>query len=705
MKIAQKNINSDKFSQLLQLTNRLVGCNNRHNKYKIIFFGVFCHLLQLTNRAVAYNNRQNKNRKTFFVYFFISYFLINSNLAFSIQQDTTRFRTLLLEVSSSKISSDISLKYNPNSIIEYKDIVKFNAIQVNEAIQFAPGVYIKDYGGLAGMKTISMRNTSSAQNVVMINGMKLSSTQNSISDLSNIPISLFSAIEVVRGGNSAVFGGGSIGGAINFIAGNQSKSSEIMFNYGSFDEYQLRLKSGFEFNDTKFLSNIEFTNSEGNYPFKSVQFGKEQTFSRTNGHYQNISLANSIDSKLGKWDYFGMLFLRSGSKGLPGAVIQGKIQNDSASLSDKEIWWFNNFNRKLTSFAEFKISLMGKLNYSMYEDPQTFRNIELLKRNTFLNREVQLQSKIVVQDTANYLDLNLDAYFSNLKGDMLNQKMNGYAERYGIALSSKYEKIYIKSKMIDASGLISFRTDFISELSPAFSSMLASIFELKFLKTNASIQVSNNFRPPNFNEMYYLNYGNENLRPEKSVNINFGLKKIFFNLINTEINAFFLNTTDQIIAVAMPGAWSAQNVQKVITQGIELGLNLHTENNLIDFSFNYTLQEAIDKSPDSYTFNKEIIYSPKELINSSLFINFSEFSIGSSVLYSSFRYALPANDLWSVLPDYLILNSNLTIKLKFAETKINLRADVLNILDEQYSVIINYPMPGRSFRFSINLNL
>ena len=646
-----------------------------------------------------------ENSSINFVCLFILTLILSSYNSFSKQNDTLRYKTLLVEVSNKRIISDISLKYYPNSILSNQDIIKHNALQLNEVLQFTPGMYIKDYGGLSGMKTISIRNTSSAQNAVLINGMKLSSTQNGMSDLSNIPVSLFSAIEVVRGGNSALFGAGSIGGAVNFISTNQENSTQLMLNYGSFNEYQFRLKTGFSFDEIKFSSYVEYTDSKGNYPFQTNQFGEISTKNRTNGSISNFSIANSINTKLGNWDYFSMLFLRNGKRGLPGPVIQGKIQNDSASLEDNEIWWFNNFNRNISSFAELKFSLMGKLNYSVYEDPQTFRNIDLLKRNTFLNNEVQFQSKFIVRDTANYLDLNLDTYFSSLKGDMLNQKLNGYAERYGIAIYTKYEKEYLKSKMLNASGMISFRTDFISNLKPAYSSAIGSNFELKSINTFANIQISNNFRPPNFNEMYYLNYGNENLKPEQSTSINLGLKRIFFNLISTEINAFFINTREQIVAVAMPGAWSAQNVQKVQTQGFEFGLNFHTDNNLLDFSFNYTLQEAKDKSENSYFYDKEIIYSPKELINSSLFINFSEFSLGASLLYSSFRYSLPSNDLSSVLPHYFLLNSNLTIKLKFEDLNINLRADVLNLLDEQYSIIINYPMPGRSYRFSLNFML
>ncbi len=627
--------------------------------------------------------------------------LFSINL-YSQQKDTITYKVIPLEINSSRILSDVSLKYYPNSIITQKQIQSLGSIQIPDALQYNAGMYIKNYGGLGGMKTISIRNTSSSQNVVLINGLRLSSSQNSIVDLSNIPISLFSEIEVLRGGNSALYGGGAIGGAINLITENSDINPELHLTFGSFGEFQTLIKSGFLIDNTAIISNLEYTTSKGNYPFSSDQYGEEKQFSRTNGNYMNLSLANSINTNIGRWNFYNLLLLRTSERGLPGAVIQGQIQNDSANLADSEIWWFSNLNRKLNHFSEIKLSLFGKLNQSIYKDPQTFRNIDLLKENVFFNRELQFQSKYIIYDSTNYLDFQFEMFYANLSGDMLNQKLNSFVERYGLAIGTKLETNILKSKITDATGLLSFRTDIISYLQPAYSSSAATLLDFKKTGFTGIFQLSANFRPPNFNEMYYLNYGNENLKPENSLNLNLGIKKELFKLINLEFNTFYIDTKDQIVAVAMPGAWSAQNIEKVITQGIEFGLGFITANNLININLNYTLQEAVDRSKDSYSFDKQIIYSPNELINGIFSINFSEFTISSSFVYSSFRYSLPDNTVNSVLPEYLILNFSANINLRFEDIKLILRADISNILDKEYSIIINYPMPGRSFRFSIN---
>ncbi len=628
--------------------------------------------------------------------------LLFSSFLFSQQKDTVTYKIRALEISSNRILSDVSLNYYPNSLITKKQIQSLGSIQIPDALQYSAGIYIKNYGGLGGMKTVSIRNTSSAQNVVLINGMKLSSTQNSIVDLSNIPLSLFSEIEVIRGGNSALFGGGSIGGAINLITENSNINPEFHFSYGTFNEFQTLIKSGFLLDNTVIVSNLEYTISKGNYPFASEQFGEKKEFSRTNGKYMNLSLANSVNTTIGNWNSYNLLLLRTSERGLPGAVVQGKIQNDSANLADNEIWWFSNLNKSINSFSEIKFSLFGKFNQSIYIDPETFRNIKLLQQNVFFNRELQFQSKYIIKDSSNYLDFQFEMFYANLSGDMLNQKLNSFVERYGLAIGTKFETNILKSKTTDATGMLSFRTDFISSLKPAISSSVGSLLDFKNTGIIGLIQLSANFRPPNFNEMYYLNYGNENLKPENSLNLNLSIKKSLFEMLHLEFNTFIIDTKDQIVAVAMPGSWSAQNVQKVVTQGVEFGLRFNTLNNLLKMDLNYTLQEAIDKSPASYTNNKQIIYSPNELLNGVFSLNFTDISISSTFIYSSFRYSLPDNSLTSVLPEYLIMNLSADYNFNFEDIKFIIRADVSNIMDRDYSIIINYPMPGRAFRFSIN---
>ena len=101
------------------------------------------------NSIIFLNKIENSSIN--FVCLFILTLILSSYNSFSKQNDTLRYKTLLVEVSNKRIISDISLKYYPNSILSNQDIIKHNALQLNEVLQFTPGMYIKDYGGFSGI--------------------------------------------------------------------------------------------------------------------------------------------------------------------------------------------------------------------------------------------------------------------------------------------------------------------------------------------------------------------------------------------------------------------------------------------------------------------------------------------------------------------------------------------------------------------------
>ena len=51
------------------------------------------------------------------------------------------------------------------------------------------------------------------------------------------------------------------------------------------------------------------------------------------------------------------------------------------------------------------------------------------------------------------------------------------------------------------------------------------------------------------------------------------------------------------------------------------------------------------------------------------------------------------------------LNVNLWRTIKWNRTLITLRGSILNLFDKQYDIVAHYPMPGRSWRLTAEVNL
>ncbi|HRU93217.1 MAG TPA: TonB-dependent receptor plug domain-containing protein, partial [Candidatus Marinimicrobia bacterium] len=123
----------------------------------------------------------------------------------SVTITATRGHNLITEVPSSV------------DVIKMEDLEVRNPQNLAEALQNLQGVYIKDYGGLGNTKTISLRGSSSEQVLVMLDGQRLNNPQTGQVDLALIETEGIERIEVVRGGNSALYGSDAVGGVINII--------------------------------------------------------------------------------------------------------------------------------------------------------------------------------------------------------------------------------------------------------------------------------------------------------------------------------------------------------------------------------------------------------------------------------------------------------------------------------------------------------
>ena len=73
--------------------------------------------------------------------------------------------------------------------------------------------------------------------------------------------------------------------------------------------------------------------------------------------------------------------------------------------------------------------------------------------------------------------------------------------------------------------------------------------------------------------------------------------------------------------------------------------------------------------------------------------------------YSSFNFALPDNSINSLISDYLLIDLFFNYNFIFSSYNFMLSLSVRNIRNEQYQIILNYPMPGRSIRAGIGLEI
>lgn len=625
------------------------------------------------------------------------------------KSDTTARKIREVEVNAPRSQTVNSSSFAPKSLITQTEIAQLGAWQVADAAATIPGAFIKNYGGIGGLKTISLRGTTSQQTLILLDGVRLTSGANGTVDLSGLPLALFEEIEVSRGGSSALYGGSAIAGVVNLRSSSYNSNSlsrplsvNVNTAFGSFGEMLTAAQVGFSAIGARWNIAGEYMTSKGDYPFQSHQFGKEITIKRTNADFQNIGLFTSVSFELGQWTASSRLFLKNTDRGSPGAVLQGSIEQASARLREKEALMIHSVRTKSTQNSTLTLAVSTRYGELHYRDKDALFRGPDGANDLFITREVLLSAQMQWLTAFIHCGLSSELTYSDLRGNSFQPEVGSFVERTTFSFAANaYKDILLDSSFTLAAQLQS-RIDVNSLNSNAFSPLVGLILRHNDIPLRIRTSWSYNFRLPNFNEMYYLNFGTASLRPERAQSLNLGLVWDINSHLQAEAETFIISTNNQIIAVPKsPVTWSAQNIGTVLSRGIELSAGGEIIKQFLSGRVAYTRQTTTDETVNSLTPGKQIPYVPQEIVSGNITTAIEKSMIGFSINYSSFRYSLADNSSESIIPSYLQVNIFAEQKINLTNINLTLRADCNNLFNERYSVVLNYPMPGRGFRLGI----
>jgi iron complex outermembrane recepter protein len=135
-------------------------------------------------------------------------------------------------------------------LIEEKEIKESRALNLNDVLQFVPGVRFQSrFGADEGQFQIrgtSLRNNFHHRGInILINGIHFGDADG-FSDFESIELNAYERIELYKGANALRYGANTIGGAINFVprTGYNASTLQMRFLGGSFGLYSGQVSSG-----------------------------------------------------------------------------------------------------------------------------------------------------------------------------------------------------------------------------------------------------------------------------------------------------------------------------------------------------------------------------------------------------------------------------------------------------------------------------
>ena len=260
----------------------------------------------------------------------------------------------------------------------------------------------------------------------------------------------------------------------------------------------------------------------------------------------------------------------------------------------------------------------------------------------------------------------------------------------------------------------SLRAEYVSDLS-SFELLPQGVIEYSPVATILlSTAYSRNFNAPTLNALYWKGLGNPNLKPEQADEgeASAQFSPIIFGMQpSLGVTYFYIHAEDAILWLPAGSAefWRPFNVGVAESNGWELNASATWDldaRTALHFEESYTILSARNLTAGDSNYGRELIYSSP---TQSLFIaTFSHAGWGSLAItahYHGHEFTDPANTPLGELPPVTLYDLTLTSPdIRFEHIGFRLFASIQNLTDVNYEEIFGYPMPGRTYTFSIELD-
>ena len=596
-------------------------------------------------------------------------------------------------------------------------IERLGTVGLHEVLNQFSGVSVKDYGGVGGLKIVSVRNMGASHTSVIYDGIAVSDAQNGQVDISRFNLDDIASVSLSIGMEDDVFCSArhlTSAGVLrlqslhpSFQNGPTQLSARMTFgSFGTYNPYVcLKQRLGSRY---ALKASVNGMFSKGNYPF-IIQNGHLVTEEqRINSDVHSCGAEADFYAD---WDSKGSLKakvnLLDSERGLPGSVIL-YTQNAYERLWDRfamaNVMYDYDFGDRWTIHADVGYTHNSNRHLDtdpVYITPQDSRYIQdeysLAVRTRFMPRQ---EWTIVLADDifVNTLDSNIPecpfpVRISNMTA--LSAQYSGARLRASLSLVSTYitEHLQVGEAPSDR-----FRLSPVAGL----SWRLGGGFHLR-------AGYKDGYRVPTFNDLYYARVGNVNLLPEKSRQINMGLtfsRLYAWGTADMTLDAYHNTIKDKIVAVPTMFIWKMRNVGEVTMYGADATASLRWKACrwlTVHPSANWSLQYALDVTdPDAKSFRHQIPYTPRHCGSGSLTFELEWFNLTYRMNAVGRRYSgsqnMPSNEMEAYADHCVAINRNFSF---CGNQNIYIGIEGLNLSNRHYEVIQGYPMPGRSFRVTL----
>lgn len=646
-------------------------------------------------------------------FFLIGLSLLGHN-ALAQHQDTirTKYEPVVEVETSADASAKTALK---------KPIKLVQAQSVAEGLLLHPGLQLRDYGGFGGIKTVSFRGLGAEHSQILLNGFQIGGNSVGMADLSTLPAlvepELTTSCQAVTNSSATEL---NAGGVVLISANLKADSTYLDLVGGSMGYWSgaFNLKRSIKTPTMvgHMLLALKSEQASGVFDY-NISNGDEQTKSqRSNAGFKNHSLLSysTLTSRSGT-TIKGQLMVNHSDRELPGAIILYN-PHSAQNLFNTRISAGLALEKPLTKDLILDLKSGYQLDHTRYQDPYFLNNTGGLD-NRYFWHEGTLKSALGYHRGSFKVRVLTDLTVQRLEDGITLPSSKPHRAMVNPGLDAGYRlSVSVEIKAAGTLWLVQENASIPQIHRPSAIVQLSWSHDIGLTKIGLTPYARQFMRLPTMAELYYGQSVSRDLKPELvdlagiNLNVRSAIKQLK-TTINLDVNGYWQKHQNKIVAIPTRNlfVWSIVNVG--LAQGYGFEAQLNTVSRLgaatqIGLDASLTVQQLHDiTNAELPSYGGQLPYLP--VLSSAGQISFRHKQLGLywQVFFNGERFTLAENLASNRLPAFMTHDFKTSFTLGTSNNCLNrlqVQASVRNVFDQQYQVILSFPMPGRYYMAGIS---
>lgn len=579
---------------------------------------------------------------------------------------------------------------------------------------------IKDYGGYAGLKTVSARGLSGENTLVLFNEAKVNDIRTGSFDLSLVSPTTLGSVSYT-GLATDEYSGPSAGGVLRLSTGGATPEHKVYLSAG-LSSYEVEKYSAGFYTDLDNLNiSVHGERSYGKNDYKYNYLG--ETHNRVNSFFSRGFLSGNINystsgNVLKVYSHYSSL-----TNGLPGFITANNFNSGKAVNSTKSFLTVVNDHLIISDRLLLNFNLNTHFqNIELFDPEGRLISIGTMQKSDLKTAGFAVKS-IWKMSPLFRLNSGYRGEYSYLEGlssfttaadppDFLERMENNIYT--GIVFYREINNPVLSYIKLSALGAYTFVNEkiYTRETSDLFTGNGGAVFGLNLpFAPRMVFHYSSDTRIPTFNERYYSGlYNFAGLKNEEYTVFDAGLEAEYNKYGRHFLSLYYFRIEGKNKIIWIPYLSTLQvprNINGIENNGLELNYNYSYPEYGIDAGviYTYTKAENVAVNPADNSDGKQLIYTPVHSLKSNIGYMTGQFYFNVSLLYTGSRYYTSDNDPFSRLDPHFITDLSFSWRPEIFGTAHNFTLNIYNLFNKDYMVIQSYPMPGRTFSLSYKIEV